>query len=572
MKKITFLLSIAAFIPLFTSAQNGGNFQLSTFNSQLVIGVMIPDGADMDTGVSMPGYPPAFAPLYESLPDRALADALGLGAFGITPDHLWLYPGYRNRPRKEDIRRNMPELRRPMLSGLPLVADVAVRRGSHSWMTYMEGVNPLETAWISGETHGFPYTLGNSDGMGVWQGIWRNCAKWFAAENAAPAAWYLFDNAEWWDTSTPSRREFQKHLAAKYPTPSALSAAFGARYTTANSVSNEKNLAANPRINDEFALFHEERFNAALATANKIFSGVSSNTPPVVFFQARSLYSKGVNLRSTAPHCAIVVAPVQESGRILTPLYLRAVAGNTKPVALMGMRVPPTAEKLRDTLLTQFARGYDQVWLADWRSDAKARLRYTKNAAGKTVRDDDATIAASRALAASRPASILNPYATPPGTLDGIQTAHKIIAPLAPIFTPENRARGTQVAILFKRDAELQTAYDTAAETLMNLHIKTTVIFEDEYEDALTNGVYKLIIKPDDTTPLAELLAAAAVEPLCQCLDPATDEPIDGIEIHHAETPDGASTLLIFNRRGVNVNAKINGKTMTLPPDEMVIM
>ena len=611
-------------------------FAASVFAEQaFVVGVMIPDGAETDMGVTMPGYPPAMAPIYESLPDRKIADALGLGAFGVTPDHLWLYPGFRTRPRKEDLRRNMPQLRRTMNSGLPLIADVTVRRDSYTWMTYMEGVNPKEEAWIKGETHGFPYTFATPEGLGLWQVIWRNCAKWFADESAAPAAWFLFRDADWWDESSAARREFSKWLSSRFATADEIRKEFNGKFATAAVASREKNLAQHPRLQAAFARFHEEKSNEALEIAEKIFAPKPDNPRfnPSVFFQPKTLHAKGIDLRAAAAYCAIIVAPADESGRVFTPLFLGAIANENQPLALVGMRVPPSREKLRDALLTQFARGYGQVWLADWRSDAKSRIRYTKDASGKSVRDNVATETASRA---ARP-TVLNPYTTPPGTLDGIREARKIIEELAPLFTRENRARGAETAILYSRSSlrvagtkdapEPEIIYDTAAEILMNLHIKTTVVFEED-SAALTNGQFRALIATDSSfaassatlsnlaafaesgghilmtekalsrneygeqiknhglqpsnqivklknedfaDELAETLAAAGVKPFCQCLDPATNEPLDGVEIWCAETESGEKSLMIFNRRNETVEAKIDGETMRLNPDECVV-
>jgi len=70
----------------------------------------------------------------------------------------------------------------------------------------------------------------------------------------------------------------------------------------------------------------------------------------------------------------------------------------------------------------------------------------------------------------------------------------------------------------------------------------------------------------------AETLFAAGAEPVCQCVDPATGERVDGIEIWHAADGEGKSTLLVFNRRGAEANVKIDGKMVTLPQDVMVVM
>ena len=605
----------------------------ANFSAQnLTIGVFIPEGADMDCGVPMPGYPPELATFYETLPDRNAADALGIGAFGIVPNHDWRWK-FRRKPVMP--RRNMPELRRPMRAGLPLVADVSIAKGSHTWMPYMEGVNPKENAWIEGQVFGFPFSFADSEGLGLWRAIWNNSAQWFASEGAEPDAWFLFRDADWWDESTYARREFAQFLSGKYKTPAELSAALKSGSASAASLSRAKNFADQPRIQAEFAKFHEEKFNAALQAAALVLPHPEGGTARV-FFQPKSLRAKGVDIRAAAQRQAVICATSDEAGRVYAALCL-AAAAEGKPLAHFGMPAPDTAAKLRDMLLTQFARGYTQIWLSDWRSDAKARLRYAKNDAGKTVRDEAATEAASRALAAARPASILNPYAVPPGVLDGINAARQALAGAAPLFTPENRLRGAQVALLHSRSADriagTKTALapaitsDAAAEALLNLHIKTTVVFEENLSRLTNNSPLRAVIATDSSftasektlsilsafaasgglliltenaltknefgdapsgasfatnavilaaadfnSKLAPSLASAGIEPFCQSLDPATDEPLDGIEIWHAQDATGETALLAFNRRGAEIQAKIAGEVRILPPDECVVI
>ena len=203
------------------------------------VGVFIPEDADMDCGVPMHGYPAAMTPLYESLPDRKVADSLGIGAFGIMPNHDWRWI-FRRKPLMP--RRNLPELRRPMNAGLPLVGDISIVKGSHAWMPYMEGVRPKENAWIKGQVFGFPFSLADSEAIEFWQTVWRYGAKWFAEEGVAPDAWFLFRDADWWDESDYARREFSKHLSAKYKTPAELNAALKSAFSSAAAASRTKNV------------------------------------------------------------------------------------------------------------------------------------------------------------------------------------------------------------------------------------------------------------------------------------------------------------------------------------------
>lgn len=618
--------------------------------TRFLIGTFFLEGVDQDAGIKTTGYPDSLAWLYESLPDYADAQKLGLDSFGITPEHNW-----RRIFRPKPIpRRNMNVLRRPLDSGLPILADLAIEKGSHAWMAYMEGVNPKEEAWFEGESSGIPYSVVTQEGRAHWNTIWRFSTEYFQQQKATPFAYRIFDHADYFDTSQRAKNEFAKHLLVRYKTVEAMNQELQSKYQSTQQASRFNNSTDDTRIHVAFTKFLEDAFAETLSNAVVTIASASGAPDPIVFFQPQTLHGKGIDLYKAAQHQRILCAPAQLESPLLTALYMQAVAEN-KPVVICNIPLQGTADDVRNTLLTQFARGYSMAFLSKWKRDARAWITYKRETPldggrPKTVLDSVATEAAGKSQAALHPDYLLNPYAVPASAFGGIRQAKQDILATGDLFSSSNRMTHTHVALLYSRAGDrlaatknaiaLTNTVETYAEALAFSGIKTDVVLEEQLEKIIGSH-YRVLLASDssyavyETTPpilqkfvedggtliltekavtkneygnantdvffapsgstnawtkvqldglnasyktfgtgkvirldsipdprlladsLAKIIADAGVRKLWQCLDPATGEPISGIEVTHAMKPDGTHGLILFNRIGTDLDVRI---------------
>ncbi len=486
---------------------SGGDIRVNG-QPRFLIGTILLEGVDQDTGIPTTGYPDSLAWLYESLPDYTSAQKLGLDSFGITPEHTW-----RKIFRPRAIpRRDMNALRRPLNSGLPIIAELAIEKGSHAWMAYMEGVNPKEFAWFDGYSSGIPYSVVTEDGLSLWNTIWRSSAEYFRQQKAQPFAYRIFANADYFDTSTRAKADFTKELSTRYKTVELLNSALKAKYSSAYQAGRFNNSTDNPRIHVDYTKFLENAFTVACSNAVTSIASASGNTEPIVFFQPQTLRCQGIDLYKAAQQQRILCAPAHQENPILTALYMKAVAEG-KPVISCDIPVQGSADNVRNTLLTQFARGYSMSFVSTWKREARAWIRYKREVPPdggrpKTVLDTLATEAAGQSHAKAHPDYFMNPYAVSANALGGIRQAKKDIFATGDLFSSSNRTANTHVALLYSRTCDRLAATKHAmvstntvsacADALIASGIKTALVLEEQLGKIKLN-TYQVLVASDSS-------------------------------------------------------------------------
>ncbi len=493
----------------------GGDILVSG-KPRFLIGTIFLEGVDQDAGIKTTGYPESLAWLYESLPDYADAQKLGLDSFGITPEHSWRRI-FRPRPVP---RRNMNVLRRPLNSGLPILAELAIEKGSHAWMAYMDGVNPKEEAWFEGESSGIPYSVVTEEGRALWNTIWRVSAEYFQQQQSKPFAYRIFDHADFFETSQRAKTEFAKHLSLRYKNVEAMNQALHSKYPSTHQASRFNTSTDDPHIHVAFTKFLEDAFAETFSNALATVASVSGDPEPVVFFQPRTLHGQGIDLYKAAQHQRMLCAPAQQESPLLTALYMQAVAEG-KPVVICDIPLQGTADDVRNTLLAQFARGYSMAFVSKWKRDARAWIVYKRETPSdggrpKTVLDSIATEAAGKSQAMQHPDYLLNPYAVSASAFGGIRQAKQDVLATGDLFSSSNRMAHTHVALLYSRASDRLAATTNAikstntvefcAEALAFSGIKADIVLEEQLEKIIESP-YRVLLASDslyavyETTP-----------------------------------------------------------------------
>ncbi len=617
-------------------------------HSRFLIAAFIPEGADRDSGIRTTGYPAERAWIYESLPDYQQAQTLGLDGFGITPEHDWRRI-FRPRPLP---RRNWAALNRPLKSGLPIIADLAIDVDSPGRMTFMDGVNPKEQAWFEGEAHGVPYSVISDEGLRLWSTIWRATAASFTERGVSPLAYRLFAGADYWDVDARTKTAFARHLGTQFGTVAAMNEATGEAYTSFHQASRFSTSTNDPVVHVLYTTFLETAWTNALVSAARAIASGTRTESPAVFFQPRARVNAGVDLFSAAAVQGLLCAPAEDDDPALTAVLLRAAAQHGQPLIICDIPVDGDATALRNTLLTQFARGYAIAAPGPWRRGASDWTRYQSvvppgGGRPQTRLDPEATEQAGIRHAEQNPGWILNPHAVPPATLEGIRMARRDAHTVAHRMTAASRMTGTAVALLHTRSAERlrgtgrqafptndlsaclsalhQAGYKAGAlaeghlSSVSNSPWRVVVVSDSAFatqpehladlsrfvesggtliltRQALTRNPYGNPLSdspfdpPDDAVAHQDetgirhdwshgkgrvirfksaipahalpvlfetILTDAGVDQTWACVDPESGRPHADIEIAHALDPDGTHTLVLFNRGGRTVDARI---------------
>lgn len=457
---------------------------------RFLVGATFFQDADRDAEVRTTGYPPGLAWLYENLPDYADAQRLGLDAFGSTPPRAWRRI-FRPRPVP---RRNMNILGRPLKSGLPVLAELAIEPGTHAWMTLMEGVNPREGAWFEGMAHGIPYSVVHADGAALWDTIWRIDADWYREIGVRPFAYRIFAGADFFDTDRRNATAFAQWLEARWKTPAALNKSLGTSFASFAAAARAAKDASNAAATVEYVKFIEERFAQQCKRAVDVIRGATNNPAPGVCFQPLRVDGKGVEILQAAAAHPVLCAPATRATPRYDALYMQAVAQG-RPVFSPPVVPAGDAEAVRAEILSQFARGYALTYLETWRRHPRDWVKYTRSDAASGDRastrlDEAATEAAGRRHAADNSGSFMNPYALAPDALAGIRLAKRDALQAAEIFTLANRTNGTSVALLHSRpsvrlahardDLKPLDSLPQAADALIFAQFKTALVLEEQ--------------------------------------------------------------------------------------------
>lgn len=623
---------------------------------RFLIGATFFQDADRDAEVRTTGYPTHLSWIYENLPDYADAQRLGLDTFGTTPPRTWRRI-FRPKPVP---RRNMNILGRPLQSGLPILAELAIEPGTHAWMSYMEDVNPQEGAWFEGMAHGIPYSVVHAEGASLWDTIWRTDSAWYRENNVRPFAYRIFAGADFFDTDRLNTSAFARWLEARWKTPAALDKALGTSFASFFNASRAAKNAPNAAVTVEYIKFLEERFAQRCSRAVDVIRGSTNNPAPAVCFQPLRIDGKGVDIRQAAAAHALLCAPSTRDTPRYDALYMQAAAQG-RPVLSPPVVPAGDAEAIRAEILAQFARGYAMSYLEKWRRHPREWVKYTRpdtttGGRASTRLDEAATEAAGRRHAAEHPDRFMNPYALAPDALAGIRLAKQDALQAAEIFLLPNRTNGTAVALLHSRPSVRLTqarenlkpleSFSKTADALIFAQFKTTLILEDQLAEqdlarhpaivvpeacvasyaqtpallrhyaecggtlviaagALTQNEYgasatnvleltstngwvhapiggidvstrtvgngRVVTLPPDfavtnfVASLGALLEGLGVPRVWQCLDAASGQRLDSIEVVHATTPDGRHGLILFNWADDPVTALVKVAGLNAP-------
>ncbi len=416
---------------------------------RFIIGTTFFEGADRDPEVSTTGYAADQRWIYESLPDYADAQRLGLDAFGATPPRNWRRI-FRPRPVP---RRNMNLLGRPLRSGLPILAELAIEPGTHAWMTLMEGVNPPEGAWFEGPSHGIPYSVVHEDGIASWDTIWRIDSEYYRDLGVRPFAWRIFAGADFFDTSRRNASLFIRWLEARWKTASDLNRALGTSFATFSAAARVDKGKAHVALTVEYLKFLESCFARQCARAVEVVRDASGDPAPGVCFQPLRVDGAGVDILQAAATHPLLCAPATNATPRYDALFMQAVAQG-RPVFSPPVVPAGDAEAVRGAILAQFARGYAVAFLEHWRRQPRDWVKYTRPATGESAStrlDEAATEAAGRRYAAEHPGAFMNPYALAPDALAGIRLAKRDALAAADLFAFANRTNNPAVALLHSR-------------------------------------------------------------------------------------------------------------------------
>ena len=473
---------------------------------RFLVGATFFQDADRDAEVRTSGYSQSLAWLYESLPDYADAQRLGLDTFGATPPRAWRRI-FRPRPVP---RRNMNILGRPLKSGLPVLAELAIEPGTHAWMTLMEGVNPPEGAWFEGMAHGIPYSVVHADGIALWDTIWRFDAAWYREIGVRPFAYRVFAGADFFDTDRRNATAFAQWLEARWKTPAAINKALGTSFVSFPAASRTAKNASNAALTVDYVKFLEERFAQQCKRAMDVIRGATNNSAPGVCFQPLRTDGKGVDILQAAAAHTLLCAPATRATPRYDALYMQAVAQG-RPVFSPPVVPAGDAESVRAEILSQFARGYALSYLETWRRHPREWVKYTRSDAVSGDRvstrlDEAATAEAGRRHAAENPGSFMNPYALAPEALAGIRLAKRDALQASEIFTLGNRTNGTSVALLHSRpsvrlahareDLKPLDSLPQVADALIFAQFKTALVLEEQLAGQDLSR-YAAIVVPD---------------------------------------------------------------------------
>ncbi|MGI5867862.1 MAG: hypothetical protein ACOX9C_00250 [Kiritimatiellia bacterium] len=467
---------------------------------RFLIGATFFQDAERDAEVRTTGYPQSLSWIYESLPDYADAQRLGLDAFGATPARTWRR---RYRPRPVP-RRNMNILGRPLNAGVPILAELAIEPGTHAWMTYMEGVNPPEGAWFDGMAHGIPYSVAHVHGTALWKRIWSSDAAYYRQNGVTPFAWRLFAGADFFDTDRRNTTAFTQWLNARWKTPAEFNKGLGASFSSFPVAARAEKNASNLGLTVEYVKFLEDRFALLCTQAVEIVRSATGDPAPGVCFQPLRADGKGIDILQAAANHPILCAPANQTQPRYVALYMQAVAQG-RPVFSPPVRPAIDAETTRADILSQFARGYALCYLEKWRRHPREWVKYTRDD-GPTRLDEAATEAAGRQHAAENPANFMNPYAVPPEALLGIRLAKQDALKAAELFTLANRTNGAHVALLHSRpsvrlahargDPKPLDTLPQYADALVFAQFKTALVLEEQLADQDLSR-YAAIVVPD---------------------------------------------------------------------------
>ena len=483
---------------------------------RFIIGTSFAEGIDRDVSIPSTGYPNSLKWIYESMPNFEDAQRLGLDSFGITPEMDWRR-AFRPNPLP---RRNMVLLRRPMKSGLPILAELSIEKKSEAWMTLMEGVPPQEEAWFDGPASSMPYSIITETGINLWKTIWSTGASYYRNLGLEPFAYRVFTDADYFDVSSSAKNAFLRNLNARFAQIDAINRQWGSHFNSTQQIAFFANSTDNISVHVEYTKFLEERFADACRCAAESVRNASGNTNAPVCFQPQSLNSSGIDIFKASRYTPILCAPNAPENPLIVALYMQAVAEG-RPIFSPDVPVLHSAEQVRNTILAQFARGYSLAYLGKWRRNTQSWLRYKRTAPAtggiaRTVLDTGATEASGRQAADTDPLCFMNPYATPPESLAGIRQAKHDIRLATDLFTYQSRTNGTAIAVLYSRPSDRlakTSAFLPSTVTLSALvdalafsHYKTAFLLEEQLTPENANR-YRAIIVPDaafasyETTP-----------------------------------------------------------------------
>lgn len=481
---------------------------------RFIIGTTFFEGADRDPEVHSPGYPPSLHWLYESLPDYPAAQRLGLDAFGATPPRLW-----RARFRPDAVpRRNMTLLSRPLHSGLPILAELAIEPNTHAWMSYMENVRPPETAWFEGSAQGIPYSLIHAEGTNLWQQIWTSDVQSYAQMNVVPTFYRIFANADYFDTSRSAQTPFLRWLEKKWSSVHELNKAIGKHYSSFSQVSRTPKTSANLGVLIEYIQFLEAQFAARCVQAQSIIFQTTSQSNAWVCFQSHAPDAKGIDCLQANQSLPLLSAPANSVSPRYTAHYLQALAQG-RPVFAPPVTPSGDAEQVRAALFETFARGYAIAFLEKWQRHPRQWVKYSRAplAPGKrpaTHIHATATEAAARAYAKDHPEVFLNPAALAPEALMGIRLAKQDALLAAPYFLASNQTQHAAVGILHSRAAvRLAHARNTPerlrelpdlTDTLTLNHFPTQILLEEHLSEQSLASISVLVVPPLNSASLPQ--------------------------------------------------------------------
>lgn len=427
------------------------------------------------------GYPEDRRWLYERPLDGEGLRRLGLDSLGHFTDDGWIdaiAPGIANgflfsRAEKQGMDAMLRN------AGVPVYVDFTAFPWTHGSLAGSKGRTHVPAAALNagattgGTNHWMPYSAVTEEGRALYAAMWRHGTQAAVARGAAPLVYELFNEPAYDDQSPAARERFAKRLAGIFATPAAMDAAWGSAYGSFAAAAAFTRANENPGLQVEWSLFMEDAFvdlcRLGRATVRAVDPTAACAVQPLGMDCYRALGKTNVNAYRlateldivgtgtggglnlgdgpAAPAAAIIDTPDFDPRVVdgfLHTRFMRAIAGR-KPIydgesyAGTGVR---TADELASRLWLEAVRGIGATYL----------FAFERRTWDELWRDGGE--AGGRRLAQRYPWDLLNPYATPPEALDGIQVFKRGMAPVEDLVVPRANRQPARIALLVSLPSE----------------------------------------------------------------------------------------------------------------------
>ena len=436
------------------------------------------------------GYPDTLAWLYEKPHGYQTHQRIGFDATGMSTSNAWIEK-YRPGQRRSFAEMGEKILKTVIESGLPLYVDFTAARWHHGQLKHQEGLPPSREAFTvqgNGYHHWMYYNPNHPEGMQLYEDMWRHGVKYVLSLGAQPLIYELFNEPGLNDISTCSRDGFVERLKRRYATVQTLNTAWHTAYPDFESVGAFQKETENPALTVEWIKFMEWSFQEAVRRGVQVVREADPRPEALICVQPSKGNLSNVNQYEVNRLLNAVCTCTGGGNGVNAREYLSMAEGG-RPIFDGETYLGRSAKSMRNSLITQYARGLNASFVFKW--DRRPWDPLWKQQDG------------GRKLADKFTWMLLNPYYVKAEELNGIRQAKEEILLTSHLFAPRNRGVPAKVAILHSQPTRrLARAtgvftyhlYDDYALVADRLALPYDIVFEGQLSERSSR--YEVLLVP----------------------------------------------------------------------------